>query len=182
MEVTENLRRFALLLTALNKEGLDTQLIELGQDLTSKANDDDIIRLENDLEEIKSRIKHNQIEKVDSKEQFKVSELKDKKPIRAYVDGCYDLMHAGHYNAFRQASKLGDVIVCGVNSDEEITKVKGPPVFNSEERCAIVRACKWVDEVAPDTPYTPNEDLLTTLNCDFYAHGDDVALNADGVD
>lgn len=182
MEVTENLRRFALLLSALNKQGLDTQLIELGQELTAKANDDDIIRLENDLEEIKSRIKHNQIEKVDSKEQFKVSELKDKKPIRAYVDGCYDLMHAGHYNAFRQASKLGDVIVCGVNSDAEITKVKGPPVFNSEERCAIVRGWKWVDEVAPDTPYTPNEDLLTSLNCDFYAHGDDVALNADGVD
>lgn len=29
----------------------------------------------------------------------------------------------------------------------EITKHKGPPVFNEQERYKMVRAVKWVDEV-----------------------------------
>jgi len=182
MEVTDNLKRFACLLATLNKEGLDTKLIELGLDQTSKMNDDEVICLENDFEEIKLMYKNFKEGKLDTENKSKLSELKDKKQVRAYVDGCYDLMHAGHYNSLRQACKLGDVLVCGVNSDAEIVKVKGPPVFKGEERCAIVRACKWVDEVAEDTDYTPTDKLLDRLNCDFYAHGDDIALNSDGQD
>jgi ethanolamine-phosphate cytidylyltransferase len=182
MEVTENLKRLACLLAVLNKEGLDTKLIEIGVELMPKINDDDNIRVENDLEQIKMLFKNYQEGKFEQYRNEIISELKDKKPVRAYVDGCYDLMHAGHYNALRQSSKLGDILVCGVNSDEEIQKVKGPPVFNSDERWTIVRACKWVDEVAQDTEYTPTIELLDRYNWDFYAHGDDVALNADGTD
>ena len=29
---------------------------------------------------------------------------------------------------------LGDILVAGVHSDAEITRVKGPPVMNNEER------------------------------------------------
>jgi ethanolamine-phosphate cytidylyltransferase len=36
-----------------------------------------------------------------------------KKPVRVYIDGCFDIMHSGHYNALRQAKKLGDVLVVG---------------------------------------------------------------------
>lgn len=132
--MTENLKRLACLLAALNKEGLDTKLIELGVELMPKINDDDNIKMENDLEQIKMLFKNYQEGKFEPNKKEFISELKDKKPVRAYVDGCYDLMHAGHYNALRQSSKLGDILVCGVNSDEEIQKVKGPPVFNSDER------------------------------------------------
>ena len=31
-----------------------------------------------------------------------------------YVDGCFDIMHSGHYNAIRQAKRLCDVLVVGV--------------------------------------------------------------------
>jgi len=182
MEITDNLKRFACLLATLNKEGLDTKLIELGVGLLPKLSDDESICQENDLEQVKILFKSFQEGKVDINKKKIDDELKDKKKVRAYVDGCYDLMHAGHYNALRQAKKLGDVLVWGVNSDQEIKKVKAPPVFNGDERCAIVRACKWVDEVAQDTEYTPNVELLDRYNCDFYAHGDDIALNSDGTD
>lgn len=43
-----------------------------------------------------------------------------KKPVRVYMDGCFDLMHYGHANALRQAKALGDELVVGVVSDEEI--------------------------------------------------------------
>ena len=57
-----------------------------------------------------------------------------KKRIRVYMDGCFDLMHYGHANALRQAKALGDELVVGVVSDEEIVANKGPPVLSMEER------------------------------------------------
>jgi ethanolamine-phosphate cytidylyltransferase len=50
------------------------------------------------------------------------------------MDGCFDLMHYGHANALRQAKALGDELVVGVVSDEEIVANKGPPVLSMEER------------------------------------------------
>jgi cytidyltransferase-like protein len=75
------------------------------------------------------------------------SSTEKKKPIRTYIDGCFDIMHSGHYNAIRQAKALTDILVVGVHSDAEILRHKGPPVMNEQERLATVRACKWVDEV-----------------------------------
>lgn len=63
---------------------------------------------------------------------------RDKKRIRVYMDGCFDLMHFGHANALRQAKALGDELVVGVVSDEEIVANKGPPVLSMEERLAFV--------------------------------------------
>ena len=40
-------------------------------------------------------------------------------------------------------------MVVGVNPDAEIRQFKGPPVMNDDERCALVEAVKWVDEVIP---------------------------------
>ena len=82
-----------------------------------------------------------------------------RRPVRTYIDGCFDIMHSGHYNAIRQAKQLTDILVVGVHSDDEILKHKGPPVMNNEERLATVRACKWVDEVVLDTPYNPSLEL-----------------------
>lgn len=71
---------------------------------------------------------------------------KDAKSIRIWCDGCYDMVHFGHANQLRQAKEMGDYLVVGVHTDEEITLHKGPPVFTEEERYKMVRAIKWVDE------------------------------------
>lgn len=57
-----------------------------------------------------------------------------KRRVRVYMDGCFDMMHYGHANALRQARALGDELVVGVVSDEEIIVNKGPPVLPMEER------------------------------------------------
>ena len=105
-----------------------------------------------------------------------------RKPVRIFVEGSFDLIHSGHFNAFRQAKKLGDVLVVGVNGDDEVLKNKGPPVFSCKERAEIVRSCKWVDEVYEDAEYTPTLETLDRYNCDFNSHGDDIAYNSEGVD
>jgi ethanolamine-phosphate cytidylyltransferase len=98
------------------------------------------------------------------------------------MDGCFDMMHSGHYNAIRQARTLGAVLVVGVNSDEEILKNKGPPLLTTEERCEIVRSCKWVGEVVVGSPYAVTEEFLDEHNCNFYAHGDDPVYDTEGND
>ena len=44
----------------------------------------------------------------------KQERITSSKPIRVYVDGCFDIMHSGHYNVLRQARQLGDILVAGV--------------------------------------------------------------------
>ncbi|KAL5473670.1 hypothetical protein EMCRGX_G028181 [Ephydatia muelleri] len=105
-----------------------------------------------------------------------------KKPVRVFVDGCFDLVHYGHANALRQAKQMGDYLVVGVHSDAEITLHKGPPVLTEQERYKMVRAIKWVDEVVEAVPYITTIETLDKYNCDFCAHGDDIVVSADGRD
>ena len=101
---------------------------------------------------------------------------------RIYIDGCWDIMHSGHFNAIRQAKMLGKTLVVGVHSDEEIMRNKGMSVMNNEERVAMVKACKWVDEVVENAPYSASIEWLDSVNCNYIAHGDDIAINCDGQD
>lgn len=111
---------------------------------------------------------------------------RSQRPVRVYLDGCFDLMHYGHANALRQARTLGDVLVVGVNPDAEIRKYKGPPVMNDDERCALVEAVKWVDEVIPNAPYVLTKEFMDVLftehRIDYIVHGDDPCLLPDGTD
>lgn len=99
--------------------------------------------------------------------------------VRVYVGPCMDLIHSGHFNFLRQAKSLGDILVVGVISDEEIAKAKGPPVMKLQERCAVISACKWVDEVYEGTEYSGSTEMLDRYNCDFLVHGDDLAIRKD---
>ncbi|TVU27226.1 hypothetical protein EJB05_29823 [Eragrostis curvula] len=109
-----------------------------------------------------------------------------RRPVRVYMDGCFDMMHYGHCNALRQARALGDELIVGVVSDEEIKANKGPPVTPMHERMIMVGAVKWVDDVIPDAPYAITEEFMYKLfneyNIDYIIHGDDPCLLPDGTD
>ena len=63
------------------------------------------------------------------------------------TSGYFNPLHIGHMNLFREAKKLGDVLVVIVNNDEQV-KLKGSVPFMPEnERTEIVKAVKHVDEV-----------------------------------
>ncbi|CAH1964104.1 unnamed protein product [Acanthoscelides obtectus] len=102
--------------------------------------------------------------------------------VKVWCDGCYDMVHFGHANSLRQAKALGDYLIVGVHTDAEITKHKGPPVFNEQERYKMVRAIKWVDEVVEGAPYVTSLATLDKYGCDFCVHGDDITMTADGQD
>ncbi|XP_036609841.1 ethanolamine-phosphate cytidylyltransferase isoform X2 [Trichosurus vulpecula] len=105
-----------------------------------------------------------------------------KRTVRVWCDGCYDMVHYGHSNQLRQARAMGDYLVVGVHTDEEIAKHKGPPVFTQEERYKMVQAIKWVDEIVAGAPYVTALETLDKYNCDFCVHGNDITLTVDGRD
>lgn len=56
-------------------------------------------------------------------------------------------------------------------------------MIDVKERAELIGACKWVDEVASNNiPYTPTIEFLDSLNCQYTAHGDDLAPDASGKD
>lgn len=80
-----------------------------------------------------------------------------RRPITVFTNGCFDLFHAGHVDLLRQARALGDRLVVGINSDDSVRRLKGPtrPIHSLQDRCEIVAACRYVDEVHPFHEQTP---------------------------
>lgn len=61
------------------------------------------------------------------------------------VTGGFDPIHSGHLSYLRAAKELGDKLIVGVNSDEWLTRKKGKPFMDLEERVRIVQALEMVD-------------------------------------
>ena len=134
-------------------------------------------------EKLKSKLKSCEIEakkKYDSFNETVQNQISKKKPIRIYMDGVFDIIHSGHFNAFRQAQYLGDILVCGLNSDADVAKAKGKTLMDIKERSSLAGSSKWIGEVVLDTPYTPTVETLNTYKCDYLAHGDDIPTNEHG--
>jgi len=65
---------------------------------------------------------------------------------KVFVSGCYDLLHSGHVEFFRQASQYGDLYV-GIGSDSTIMEYKGhKPMYPQQERLFMVKAIRYVKE------------------------------------
>lgn len=88
-----------------------------------------------------------------------------------YVGMSADLIHTGHLNIIKEASKLGEVCI-GLLTDRAIASYKRLPYLEFEQRKTIIEGLKGVSRVIPqDTlDYRPN---LEKLKPDFVVHGDD---------
>ncbi len=65
---------------------------------------------------------------------------------KVFVSGCYDLLHSGHVEFFRQASQYGDLYV-GIGSDDTILHYKNhKTLYNENERLFMVKAIRYVKD------------------------------------
>lgn len=65
---------------------------------------------------------------------------------KVFVSGCYDLLHSGHVEFFRQAAEYGDLYV-GIGSDETILHYKGhKTLYPEQERLFMVKAIRYVKD------------------------------------
>ena len=93
--------------------------------------------------------------------------------MRVYADMTADLFHSGHVEFLKQARALGDYLIVGVMSDDDITKWKRHPILTLEERVAVVAACRYVDEAIPNAPWIIDSDWIAQHHIDLVVHGDD---------
>jgi len=65
------------------------------------------------------------------------------------VFGAFDGLHPGHLDFFKQAKKLGDILIVSVGLDQNVETIKGKkPLFSQAERLGLVREVKIVDVAA----------------------------------
>jgi len=61
------------------------------------------------------------------------------------VTGGFDPLHSGHLAYLREASKLGDKLIVGINSDEWLIRKKGKNFLPEQERHEILSSIRYVD-------------------------------------
>ena len=65
---------------------------------------------------------------------------------KVFVSGCYDLLHSGHVEFFRQAAAYGDLYV-GIGSDRTIEGYKHhKTVYSEQERLFMVKSIRYVKD------------------------------------
>jgi ethanolamine-phosphate cytidylyltransferase len=99
-----------------------------------------------------------------------------------------------------QARRLGNELLVGIHSDEEILENKGPTVMTLEERSVTLRgsscslhtnvharvaavdACRWSTLSIPHAPYVTSLPWISHYGCQYVVHGDDITSDSNGED
>lgn len=91
-----------------------------------------------------------------------------------FTNGCYDILHPGHIELLKFASRQGDLLVVGLNSDASVSRLKGPnrPILNQNERSALLAALEVVDYVVIFDEDTP-QALIEAISPDVLIKGTD---------
>ncbi len=85
-----------------------------------------------------------------------------------FTNGCFDILHRGHVDYLTEASKLGDVLLVGVNSDKSVVRIKskGRPLMSEEDRAMLIASLRDVDAVClfdENTPLQLIRDVLPDI-------------------
>ena len=101
-------------------------------------------------------------------------DLRTRNKSIVFTNGCFDIVHKGHVQYLEQASRLGDCLVVGLNSDESTRVLKGPgrPINRQDSRAFVLAAMGFVDAVVVFDEDTPLE-LIRALTPDTLVKGGD---------
>lgn len=90
-----------------------------------------------------------------------------------FTNGCFDILHAGHVRYLKQARRLGDVLIVGLNSDRSVSGIKpGRPVNSEKNRAEVLAALAAVDYVVIFSEKTPYK-LIKKIMPDILVKGGD---------
>ena len=86
-----------------------------------------------------------------------VEGLKKKEKKIIFTNGCFDILHLGHIRYLREAKRLGDILIIGLNSDHSVRSLKGPnrPLVKEKSRAEILSALEMVDYIVIFNELTP---------------------------
>jgi D-glycero-beta-D-manno-heptose 1-phosphate adenylyltransferase len=109
-----------------------------------------------------------------------------------FTNGCFDLIHLGHVDYLEKARKLGDKLILGLNTDDSVSRFKGPerPLQDQNSRARVLAAMQFIDLVVffnEDTPLSLISELVPNVlvkGSDYLTEnivGADVVQMAGGV-
>ncbi len=101
-----------------------------------------------------------------------------------FTNGCFDILHLGHVDYLEKARSLGDKLVLGLNTDDSVSRFKGPqrPIQDQNSRAHILASLQFIDMVVLFNEDTP-KDLISALIPDILVKGSDyLAENIVGAD
>ena len=95
-----------------------------------------------------------------------------------FTNGCFDLLHRGHLEYLREARRLGDALVVGLNDDDGVRALKGPghPIQSQEDRAALIAEMQCVSYVCVFGGRSV-EPLVRQLLPDVLVEGGDYRLD-----
>ncbi len=82
-----------------------------------------------------------------------------------FTNGCFDLLHVGHIRLLREAKRLGDILIVGLNSDSSAKRIKGEgrPIVTQNERAEVLSALEMVDYVTFFDETDPHKTISIIL-------------------
>jgi D-glycero-beta-D-manno-heptose 1-phosphate adenylyltransferase len=119
-----------------------------------------------------------------SEAQKKIDEWKSKGEKVVFTNGCFDIIHLGHVDYLEKARNLGDRLVLGLNTDDSVSRFKGPerPLQDQNSRARVLAAFQFIDLVVFFNEDTPLR-LISELKPDILVKGSDyLAENIVGAD
>ena len=95
-----------------------------------------------------------------------------------FTNGCFDILHLGHMDYLSKAADLGDRLIIGVNTDESVSKIKGPnrPIIEEVTRLTKLASFAFVDGVILFDEETPIE-LIKSVRPDVLVKGGDYKIS-----
>ncbi|KAI8901187.1 hypothetical protein BC833DRAFT_578796 [Globomyces pollinis-pini] len=95
-----------------------------------------------------------------------------------YVDGSFDMFHAGHANFLAKVKEEGTFVIVGVHGDDTLEKADSRyPILNVQERALSVLACRYVDDIILDSPLVIDQSFIDKHKIDIVCNA--VLENAD---
>lgn len=87
--------------------------------------------------------------------------------------GTFDLFHAGHVRLLERLALLGDRLIVGCSTDAFNASKGKACIMPFEARAEILRACRYVDLVIPETCWAQKRGDVVAHGADIFAMGSD---------
>ncbi len=107
-----------------------------------------------------------------------IENIKLSKKKVVMTNGCFDILHSGHFHLLRNAKKLGDILIVAINTDESIKALKGSsrPINKLVTRMENLRKLEFVDFVISFSDETPKK-IIESISPDVLVKGSDYRIN-----
>jgi rfaE bifunctional protein nucleotidyltransferase chain/domain len=92
-----------------------------------------------------------------------------------WINGCFDVLHYGHFKLIQYASSFGGKLVIGIDSDKRVKQLKGDdrPFHTQQQREYNLKQVRGVSDVIVFHTEDELRNTLETLKPEIFVIGSD---------